>query len=201
METFKKITLALAVIGFFAACNSADEFDIQEDPAFKHHENNRDSKDSLGFNVVFIGTYQAPPDSEEVCGPGLGRVHNTGEGTGTHFKKLKSYFDFCVKQTVPGGGTYPEGYIEAYFEDQDGDQLFVTVSGEVFVGRVPGIPNYALSYFKDPFLITGGTGKFLGATGKGYTNDYNFFDKKDGQVHTSHHWKGKIVLKKGNSPS
>lgn len=194
MKTLGKFILALAVIGFFTACNSSADFDFEDDPSFKHHE---DKMVTLGFNVVFTGTYQAPPDSEEPCGPGLGRVHNTGEGTGTHFKKLTSYFDFCVQPTVPGGGTYPEGYIEAYFEDTNGDQLFVKVSGEVFVGRVPGMPGYALSYFKDPFTIEGGTGKFTGATGSGYTNDYNYFDKKDGQVHTSHHWQGTITMKKG----
>ena len=57
------------------------------------------------------------------------------------------------------------------------------------------MPNYALSYFKDPFEITGGTGRFEGATGGGMTNDYNFVGK-DGIVHTSHHWQGTITLKK-----
>lgn len=200
METFKKIILAIAVIGSFAACNSTDEFDLQDDPAFKHHENNRDSKDSLGFNVVFTGEYQYIGPDETNC-PGLFKVINTGEGTGTHFKKLTSYFEFCVD----GNSNYPLGYIVAYFTDEDGDKLEITIeSGQVLPGRVPGIPNYGVSYFKDPFLITGGTGKFEGATGKGYTNDYNFPVDEEGYsfpTKTRHHWKGKIVLKKGNRPS
>lgn len=197
METFKKIILAIAVMGFFTACNSTEEFDIQNDPAFKHHENNRDS---LGFNIVFIGEYQYIGPDEQKC-PGLFKVINTGEGTGTHFKKLTTYFEFCVD----GNSNYPLGYIDAYFTDEDGDVLEVTIeSGQVLPGRVPGIPNFGVSYFKDPFLITGGTGKFAGATGKGYTNDYNFLVNEEGYnfpTKTRHHWKGKIVLKKGNSPS
>lgn len=193
MKTLVKFILALAVIGFFTACNSSGDFNFEDDPSFKHHE---DKMVTLGFNVLLYGTYQDVPENDD-C-PGLGKVINTGEGTGTHFKKVTSYFEFCVKPTVPGGGTYPEGYIDAYFEDANGDRLFVEVSGEVFVGRVPGMPSYALSYFKDPFTITGGTGKFEGASGSGYTNDYNFFDKKDdGNVHTSHHWQGTITMRKG----
>ena len=192
MKTLLKFILAMTVVGFFAACNASDDFEIENADSFKHHEN---KMVELGFNVVFTGEYQLPPNAEEPCGEGTFSVHNTGEGTGTHFKKLTSYFDFCVRPTATGG-SYPEGYIEAYLEDENGDKLFVYVSGEVIGGRVPGMPSYALSYFKDPFVITGGTGKFENASGEGVTNDYNFVTK-DGIQRTSHHWQGKIIMKKG----
>ena len=97
------------------------------------------------------------------------------------------YFDFCVDVT---DSSYPNDHIIAYFEDENGDQLFVEVAGFVLPGRLPGMPNYAVSYFKDPFEIIGGTGRFEGATGNGVTNDYN--SSKDPYSH--HHWKGKITL-------
>lgn len=194
MRALAKFILAFAVIGFFSACNSTDDFEIENDPAFKHHEN---KMVELGFNVVFTGEYQSIGLDAQNC-PGLGKVINTGEGTGTHFKKLTSYFEFCVN---PSDGTYPYGYIDAYFTDQDGDILYLDIeSGQVLPGRVPGIPNYGVSYFKDEFTITGGTGKFEGASGGGVTNDYNFPVEEDGYIYptkTRHHWKGTITMKKG----
>lgn len=112
------------------------------------------------------------------------------EGTGTHFGKLTSHFDFCVDFT---DSSYPNGVKEAYFEDENGDRLYVYVAGFVVQGRVPGMPSFAQSYFKDPFEIIGGTGRFEGATGSGITNDYNSY--KDDYSH--HHWQGKITMKKG----
>ncbi|MBP1668794.1 MAG: hypothetical protein H6Q21_1160, partial [Bacteroidetes bacterium] len=47
-------------------------------------------------------------------------------------------------------------------------------------------------YWRDPFEILGGTGKFKGATGKGTTDDYN--SSEDPYSH--HHWTGTITLLK-----
>lgn len=197
MKNFQRFILAIAVIGFFAACNNSDDFESDNVDAFKHHA---DKMVTLGFNVHFIGEYQYQGPDQAICGdfPPMVRVINTGEGRGTHFKKLTSYFDFCVDIT---DSTYPHGYMDAYLMDEDGDKLFVTIeSGQVIGGRVPGMPSYALSYFKDPFTITGGTGKFEEATGSGYTNDYNFAVEEDGYNYpnkTSHHWQGSITMKQG----
>lgn len=145
---------------------------------------------TLGLNLVFTGNYDYIGPAEK-CGsfPPYVNVINNGEGTGTHFGKLSSHFDFCVDVR---DNTYPHSYVEAYFEDKDGDRLYVHVEGIVLPGRVPGMPSFANSYFKDPFTILGGTGKFDGATGNGYTNDYN--TSKDPYSH--HHWQGKITLVK-----
>ena len=202
MKILLKLFLAMSVILCLTACdNSAD---TEFDEAFplnsyeakastnKHHE---DKMVTLGFNLVFTGNYEVPSHAAK-CDTGTFPVRNVGVGTGTHFKKVTSLFEFCVRPTAAGGGTYPEGYVNAYFEDEDGDQLFVYVEGEVIPGRLPGMPNYALSYFKDPFQIVDGTGKFKDATGGGFTNDYNFLNK-EGIQQTSHHWQGTITMKKG----
>lgn len=183
--------MSMVVIVFFTACNESDDFEFENTESFK---NNEEKMHTLGFNAVFTGTYQFQGVDDAICGPWpMIRVINTGEGNGTHFKKLTSYFDFCVNAD---DATYPHGYMDAYFEDENGDKLFVSIeSGQVLPGRVPGMPNYALSYFKDHFEITGGTGHFEGATGSGYTNDYNFIGKDDVN-YTSHHWQGVITLNK-----
>ncbi len=146
---------------------------------------------TLGFDLVFTGTYAYIGPDEAKCGafPPMVNVMNIGEGSGTHFGKMTSYFDFCVDVR---DSSYPNGYVEAYFMDENGDKLFVYVEGFVLPGRVPGMPIFASSYFKDPFVITGGTGRFEGATGQGMTNDYN----SERDEYTHHHWNGKITLVK-----
>lgn len=192
MKKLLTIILTFCFLAIFTGCEQTDDQLLENPTSLKYQEA---QMRTLGFNLVFKGNYEFPTHGAE-CAEGTFPVRNAGEGTGTHFKKLSTVFEFCVKPTGPGSGTYPEGYFNAYFEDENGDRLFVDVSGEVFAGRVPGMPNYAISYFKDPFFIIGGTGKFEGATGHGYTNDYNFINK-DGVQQTSHHWQGKIKMRKG----
>lgn len=192
MRTLLKFFILFFLTCMVAACDNSD------DPEFDSitFKNDASKEITMGFNVHFTGEYLYQGPDQSICGdfPPFARVNNVGEGTGTHFKKLKSYFDFCVNIT---DGTYPYDYMEAYFEDENGDRLNVAIySGQVLPGRVPGMPSFALSYFKDPFEIIGGTGKFEGATGSGFTNDYNF-QGKDGIGYTQHHWQGKITLIKG----
>ena len=166
MKHLVKFTFLMTIFSVLMACDSSDGIEMESLTPLKH-----DEMKTLGFNVVFTGEYQSIGPDETNC-PGMIKVINTGEGTGTHFKKLTSYFEFCVN---PADNTYPHGYMVAYFQDEDGDKLFVSIeSGQVLPGRVPGMPNYAVSYFTDNFTITGGTGKFMDAEGSGVTNDYNF---------------------------
>lgn len=208
MKKLLNVAMAITVILYFTGCvnqtdaeyyeeNSLDFIEAKASP--KSH--NEGKMVTLGLNLVFTGNYAIPTHAGE-CGEGTFPVKNVGEGTGTHFKKLKSYFEFCVEPTVPGGGFYPAGYILAYFEDEDGDRLYVHVEGEVKTGRLPGMPSYAISYFRDPFTIITelSTGKFAGATGGGMTNDYNaWLDEEMTIPYTTHHWKGKITMKKGKN--
>jgi hypothetical protein len=189
----KKKFLLLIVLALFLGCNNEDvlEYDNANIKADVTSKKGAPSSKmvTLGFNLVFTGTYQYQGPDEAKCGdfPPMVNVINVGEGNGTHFGKMTSHFDFCVDIT---DSSYPNGFEEAYFMDKNGDKLFVYVEGFVLPGRVPGMPSFANSYFKDPFVITGGTGRFEGATGSGMTNDYN--SAKDDYSH--HHWTGKITL-------
>lgn len=189
MKALLKIFLFMAVISLVAGCNRTDDLEFDNASSSK---NDSEKSITMGFNLVFTGTYDLTAPDVDKWGPFLPYINviNNGEGTGTYFGKLTSHFDFCVDVT---DSSYPNGHIIAYFEDEYGDRLDVEVAGFVLPGRVPGMPNFAISYFKDPFQIIGGTGRFEGATGSGWTNDYN--SAKDPYSH--HHWKGKITLVKG----
>lgn len=200
MKNLLKFILPLALVFVFTGCEQSEDPEMIDGVSAKYVTSNGDKMVTLGFNVHFIGDYAIPEHAAE-CGEGTFPVKNVGTGTGTHFKTVKSYFEFCVRPTDTGG-TYPEGYILAYLEDEDGDRLYVDVEeGEVIGGRLPGMPSYALSYFRDRFTFVPemSTGKFEGATGEAFTNDYNFIDMIDGEPvqRTSHHWQGKITMKKG----
>jgi len=180
----------MMVFTFLLGCTNEDVMEI-EDNAYS--KNNASETITLGFNLVFTGTYDYQGPDVEKCGefPPMVNVINNGEGTGTHFGKLTSHFDFCVDIT---DSSYPNNFEEAYFMDKNGDKLYVYVEGFVLGGRETGMPSFATSYFKDPFEILGGTGRFEGATGYGMTNDYNSAN----DYNSHHHWKGKITLIKSN---
>jgi len=184
MKNFFLLMLALTLI---SGCGN--EGVIEFDDATLNSKVSSSKTLTLGFNLVFTGTYVFQGVDVDKCSPfpPMVNVVNIGEGTGTHFGHFTSHFDFCVDIT---DSSYPGDFEEAYFMDENGDKLFVYVEGFVLPGRVPGMPDFATSYFKDPFIITGGTGRFEGATGSGMTNDYN--SANDDFSH--HHWKGKITL-------
>lgn len=190
MQNYLKFFLTASVLMLFLGCENGDFIEVDDSLLNK---NNSKETVTLGFNLVFTGEYIKQAPDPDKCGsfPPFFNVINQGKGTGTHFGKMKSHFDFCVDIT---DSSYPNAFEEAYFEDKDGDKLFVYVTGFVIPGRIAGMPSYASSYFVDPFTITGGTGKFEGATGNGYTNDYN----SDKDEFSHHHWTGKITLKKKN---
>jgi len=189
MKRCNSVLLLSFVFLLIAGCS---KLEIQPDPLNSGDESAlkgaKIKNVTMGFNIVFTGTYDYNSQDLDICDASLFRIINTGEGTGSHFGHLTSYFDFCVA----ADNSYPNGHIIAYFEDENGDRLNVEVAGFVLGGRVPGMPSFATSYFKDPFEIIGGTGRFEGATGSGMTNDYN--SSKDPYSH--HHWTGKITLVK-----
>jgi len=152
---------------------------------------------TVPFKADFVGTYMyAGPDAS--CGEwnpdgGVmwGMVINEGTGTGTYIGKFSNYFEFCCEFV---SGIYPANHMVAYFTAANGDILYVSCAGQVLNGRLDYHPDDVNSYFKDPFVILGGTGKFEGATGSGYTDDYNRDSYPDNSFH---HWKGTITLVKG----
>ena len=152
---------------------------------------------TVPFKADFVGTYMyAGPEAS--CGewnPGggvmWGMVINEGGGTGTQLGRFTHYFEFCCEFI---SGIYPASHMVAYFTAANGDILHVSCAGQVIEGKAPDHPDYVDSYFRDPFVILGGTGRFEGATGSGWTDDYN--SSEDPNSH--HHWRGTMTLVKGN---
>jgi hypothetical protein len=146
---------------------------------------------TLPFKADFIGNYTyAGPDTLAVpkCVEPFTawRAIVDGKGTGTELGNFTVHFDFCGDSLSNYGNAY------AYMVGAEGDTLFVSCAGRVIEGRLEQHPAYVISYWKDPFIISGGTGKFKGATGEGTTDDYN--SSEDPNSH--HSWTGTITMVK-----
>jgi len=144
---------------------------------------------TVPFKADFVGNYTfAGPDTlpnPKCVEPFTAwRAIVDGKGTGTPLAIFTVHFDFCGDSLSNYGNAY------AYMVGADGDTLFVSCAGRVIEGRMDSHPLHVISYWKDPFKIAGGTGKFKGATGEGITDDYN--SSEDPNSH--HRWTGTITL-------
>jgi len=190
----KMIRLLFVISGIYLlfSCSKSDHFwgDDSLGNTMKGRHSER-MEVTVPFNIHFIGNYMPTTGVDlEMCGEyPMIRVFNEGGGTGTHLGKFTHFFDFCCNNVT---GEYPAGHMVAYFVAADGDTLNVACAGHVIEGRAEDHPEYVISYFRDPCVILGGTGRFKGATGSGKTDDYN--SSRDPYSH--HHWTGTITLVK-----
>lgn len=140
------------------------------------------------FNADFTGIYvYLGPDTflnPKCSGPLTAwRAIVDAKGTST-FGECTVHFDFC------GDTESNYGNVHAWMGFGKGDTLFISCAGRVMDGRLTDHPIYVTSYWRDPFEILGGTGRFLGAKGRGTTDDYN--SSNDPNSH--HRWRGTITL-------
>jgi len=187
MKTLKTLLLSMAVMCIMISCGRSGNVAAGDSPG-----KSKAKMVTLPFDVTAKGNYvYVGPDTLTVpkCVAPLNiwRAIVEGDGTGTPTGDFKMHFDFCGDSLSNYGNTV------AYMALSDGDTIFVTGSGRVMDGRLSDHPAFVVSYWKDPFVILGGTGKYAGATGEIMTNDYN--SSEDSNSH--HHWTGTITMKKG----
>lgn len=175
----------------FATCSESEHIlPVLENEGYKK---SNPKTVTVPFKASFIGTYnpiQLPPPPEAGCGDEFDCLIDVDFiGTGTHLGKFIGNFVFCA--SCLGDGSY--GPSDSYMVAANGDILYVSIQGKVIPGREDDHPEYVTSYWRDPFVILGGTGRFEGATGGGMSDDYN--SSEDPNSH--HNWTGTITLVKG----
>lgn len=184
MKTMKTLLMLVTVICLLSACGNSQGGDSQK--------KNKAKMVTLPIDLTATGNYTYfGPDTLDVpkCVAPLNnwRAIVDAKGTGIPVGDFTIHFDFCGDSLSNYGNT------EAYMVLSDGDTLFVTGSGRVLEGRLDDHPAFVVSYWRDPFVILGGTGKYEGATGDIMADDYN--SSEDSFSH--HRWKGTITMKKG----
>lgn len=197
MKSLIKFSFILFAVLFISACEKADDTLIDNSNELKSAKT---EYVTVPFRADFVGTYMEGTGPNLMCGEwdpanGLfwGVVINEGGGNATHLGKFTHHFEFCC-DFYNGDYPGPTGHMDAWFIAANGDTLFVSVSGVVVNGRLDHHPEDVNSYFTDPWLILGGTGRFEGASGSGVTDDYNRDSYPDNSFH---HWTGTITMKKG----
>ena len=201
MKTLTKLLLAIACICLLSACSKSDILndDNSSDNDLKCAKI-QPKMITLPFFVHYLGNYvSTEPDAR--CGdPPYYRIINEGPGNGTFVGKSFIHFDFCFNMADPVSWPYgndqpkdAQGKYFMYIVAANGDSLYINLAGHVIPGRLPDMPSYVIDYFKDPFEILGGTGRFKGATGHGMTDDYD----SSLDPRTYHHWVGIITMLKG----
>lgn len=129
----------------------------------------RSSKAAAPKMVPFKATltYQSTAPAEvERCGPGEIGMTLTKAGNATHLGRFTVVASQCLD---PATGAITKG--EAVFTAANGDQVFATQSGQV--SGSPPVLAFELDY-----TITGGTGRFAGASGS--INATGDFDVRTG---------------------
>jgi hypothetical protein len=195
MKTLLKIFVLITVISLSAGCNKTDVF-IEDSIELKRAQVDV----TLPFEAKLTGVYTGvfyPGDDDYNCeAPFFCRVNVDANGTAKLMGKITAQFDFCACGPSPEDGSMGWGYgpTVTTFVAANGDLLHAVIEGYVRPGRLPHHPEDVASYWHDPFTIIGGTGRFEGATGSGWTDDYN---RDSYPANSFHHWRGTISLKKG----
>jgi hypothetical protein len=196
MKRVIKSLFFLAFVYLFVTCSESEQIIPKlDDEAFKKSEV---KTVTVPFKASFMGTYRE--SNVEECDPSFNcKAGVDYEGNGTHLGKFTGSFDFCAC-----GGPNPEHPMGFAYEGSgtvmiaaNGDELWVDFPDGGFVNMTQpedNQPEYVASWWKDPFVITGGTGRFEGATGGGMTDDYNHYDYP---TNSFHNWTGTISLVKG----
>ena len=194
MKTLKSILIFFAGFILLIGCSESDLLtDNELDNINTSGSNEEPNTVTVPFKADFLGEYAyVGPDKDEKCGSELPlRVKVSFVGSSTQLGKFTGAFDFCAAP-VKAGRYYDD--VECYMVAANGDILFLTIKdGQVIGGRLDNHPDHVTSYWRDRFVILGGTGRFEGASGGGLTDDYN--SKLDKNSH--HHWRGTITLVKG----
>lgn len=169
MKTIKKLTIIIAAFFFMFSCSK---------------------ETSKPFEAEFTGEYinVFTGDSVVNCNDVYTcRVVVNYKGTSVLLGDFSGTFNFCA---CGPNDEYAASISKMAFAP--GDTLFVSCEGKVVGGKLPDHADYVTSYWRDDFIILGGTGRFEGATGSGKTDDYN--SSQDPNSH--HNWKGKITMAK-----
>ena len=150
---------------------------------FSSCEDECETFETINFEADFFTDLKSFEESD-VC-TGSKNLLNTQEGSGTAtlLGAFTTTITFCVD---PNTFEYDNGV--GSFVADNGEEIFFEGGGQVLPSDEPG---YDLE-FQDIFTITGGTGRFEGATGVLITDSY----VNNETQRTDHIWSGNITLKK-----
>lgn len=213
MKTIKYLSIILFSLIILGACEDSvqdppqSSIDNIEDidhsalvPEELRHRTNRGYGKPFIAKFYTIRSYDEEEEGQAMCteDPFLAFNLQVGEGKGTHLGKFTTSMRFCSDLAT---FTYKNG--RGLFVAANGDELYFNVPSTGEVGNILPLPfehHLYEFYFADPFEFDGGTGRFAGASGMGYTLSFVDLFDDDGEFipehRTDHRWFGKLILPK-----
>jgi len=161
----------MASMSLAASCDKTDDLKSDNSSTLKSGHAN---EVTVPFKVDFY-TIEAEEGNGSPCegtegGDTWVSAHQIGEGTGTHLGNftVDAAFCFCAGPSEFGK------YINAnfVFTSANGDELYGTIDEGLVVFFNEPDENGNVAVYKDLLKVTGGTGKFKGASGDGYVDSY-----------------------------
>jgi len=195
MKTRIKYFFLLAAVGLTIACGETEEFLADDDLALK---SGKIKTVTVPFEVNLLGEIsELIFDDAECLEEGYPvRAIVEASGNATHMGKVRLTFNFCTggapDPDIPNSVyTFKGGLTE--LTGANGDKLFVANEGGTAILGENVAPDFKTEYWESIVTITGGTGRFEGASGELKMDDYS----SSIDDYTHHHWTGEITLVKG----
>ena len=195
MKTLIQFLFFAACIALYATCQQADQ--VMDDLSGAQLKKAQPITVTVPFKFEGISYFTSMTEDAE-CGSaedGIYRIVVDGPGNATEMGKLLFHAEFCCN-TVTGEYGFGSGIM--YFEAANGDRIYLkSVSSSNFiVDPEPGDPPYYLNKWHQTNIITGGTGRFEGASGELESFGYNRIEPEY-QDRSFHLTTGNLTLIKG----
>ena len=202
MKIFKAISLALFTCILIFSCSQENEpLDLIMEDETQMRKPVESKMVTVPFKANFYTKRNYDNMGEGVCTeePYTAFNYQVGAGNSTHLGNFIVTIEFCGED---GGFTYKDG--TGVFVAANGDELWMNVPSSGEIGVISwdfSNPPYEL-HFQDSWEITGGTGRFEGASGNGYTDSWVDLLDDEGNFlpehQTDHMFDGEITFKPGS---
>ena len=168
MKTLRKLLFLLAGIGLLISCSKSDDMlpidDLQEGTL--KSANAEPVMVTVPFKADF-SVWDQSDGTDPRCEPNLVFLTMVGDGNINHIGKMTTRMTFCLDIS-----TLYYYYTEGSFVAANGDELWFEIPVGQIVLNDGDNSSYYQTRFNDPVFFTGGTGRFVGASGEAMTNAY-----------------------------
>lgn len=201
MKKFKIFCLVMLGLALLVACEKQnDELQLNEEMLLVQDDvAGLSAKENKMHTKPFKAKFFTQRKFDKIIGscdeePYVQYNLQRGDGKGTHLGKFTVELFFCGN-----GFEYKNG--EGAFVAANGDSLYFKIPSPDMLGHVVLIEDpFYEAQFQDPFVFVGGTGRFEGASGGGYTDSFvDLFDDEGNFIpehKTDHKWTGTLTMKK-----
>jgi len=191
MKTILKIFFLMAVFSLVASsgCNKTDDFVIDDSLELKSAQPHTVT---VPFKADFT-VWSFTDYTDRSCGePPIFTLTMKGSGNISHMGKITTEFTFCCNVS---NGAYWD--TNCTFVAANGDELYAIIPSGQILPNEGDNSDYYQTYFNDKMIFTGGTGRFVGASGEAMTNAFVHDDVVPENWHTDFFSTGELILVKG----